>query len=367
MSQGPEVLKSDLRRNSGPEIAARGGGGGGGRGRRRRTPAHAALLCGACAGRMESDDEPCGLANWFGSESDDSECARVLSAQGESEGEGEGGGEVEGDAGRGGGEGAYETLIFETAVAPPVRVRTRKREGIAFQLWPAAEFLCRCVEEELRAETLPDAEEGAGAGAGAGARLLPRPLSQTRVVELGAGVGLVGLFLAAAGAREAVLTDLEEVTPILEANIALNAASEAGSAPAIDAGSVRAVALAWGTDQVERVLGEGGAEDVLVVAADCVYWEELLPPLEETLHRLCEAGATVLLAQTRRFKKEAALIRRLGRRMDLALLREVVQRNGGAGQSGRHVLRLYRLSARGGGSRERRTGSRERRARECDA
>ena len=46
---------------------------------------------------------------------------------------------------------------------------------------------------------------------GEGAALLPKPLHDCHVLELGSGIGLVGLFAAAAGARSSTVTDLEEV------------------------------------------------------------------------------------------------------------------------------------------------------------
>lgn len=51
----------------------------------------------------------------------------------------------------------------------------------------------------------------------------PGPLLPTgmKCVELGAGVGLVGLALAAMGAR-VTITDVEKVLPLMHANLATN-------------------------------------------------------------------------------------------------------------------------------------------------
>jgi hypothetical protein len=46
------------------------------------------------------------------------------------------------------------------------------------------------------------------------ATYLPKPLCECNVVELGAGVGLVGMFTAAKGSPMTYLTDLQEVSII---------------------------------------------------------------------------------------------------------------------------------------------------------
>ncbi|RNF21352.1 uncharacterized protein Tco025E_03432 [Trypanosoma conorhini] len=68
-------------------------------------------------------------------------------------------------------------------------------------------------------------------------------LAGCRVVELGAGVGCLGIALAMAGAR-VVVTDLKELVPLMQKNIELNAARI--RARSNGQGSCAALALRWG-------------------------------------------------------------------------------------------------------------------------
>lgn len=104
-----------------------------------------------------------------------------------------------------------------------------------------------------------------------------------RVVELGAGTGLVGLVAAALGAREVVLSDLPSTLPLLRANAARNGA--------LCGGRARAAELRWGQE-----VGSDLAGCEVVIGCEIVYQhdEETAAALVETLRRLLagEEGGT---------------------------------------------------------------------------
>ncbi|WFD34461.1 hypothetical protein MCUN1_001302 [Malassezia cuniculi] len=106
--------------------------------------------------------------------------------------------------------------------------------------------------------------------------------SRATIVELGAGVGTAGLAVAAqlGPGSTVVLTDLDEVCPLLERNAAaLGNPSRA---------AVRA--LPWGDHSAaQRVTAEFGPI-THVLCSDLVYFPELLAPLLRSLLDLTEHG-----------------------------------------------------------------------------
>ncbi|XP_028994343.1 protein-lysine methyltransferase METTL21D [Betta splendens] len=94
-----------------------------------------------------------------------------------------------------------------------------------------------------------------------------------RVVELGAGTGVVGLMAATLGAQVTV-TDLEDLQPLLRVNIQENQAL-------ISSGSIAAKVLKWGEDVSEFL-----PPPHFVLMADCIYYEQSIVPLVESLKLL---------------------------------------------------------------------------------
>lgn len=139
-----------------------------------------------------------------------------------------------------------------------------------------------------------------------GADVLARHLERThrqfgksprRILELGAGRGLVGI---AAGclfpSASVTLTDLDAAVPGLRANIERN---RAVLGP--DTDRVRAVALDWGAQQLDNQLA--GPYD-LVLASDVVWLIDLIDAFLDTLQRIARAnpGCVTLMTHQSRSK-----------------------------------------------------------------
>ncbi|KAL6477753.1 hypothetical protein MHYP_G00135880 [Metynnis hypsauchen] len=97
--------------------------------------------------------------------------------------------------------------------------------------------------------------------------------SSKKAVELGAGTGVVGIMAASLGANVTV-TDLEDLLPLLELNIRENQ-------NLISTGSITAKVLKWGEDVTDFL-----PHPDYILMADCIYYEQSVQPLVETLKAL---------------------------------------------------------------------------------
>lgn len=133
---------------------------------------------------------------------------------------------------------------------------------------------------------------------------LSRLVRGRRVVELGAGTGLLGLCMAARGAH-VLLTDVRPVVEdTLQGNVTRNRGGAGGGGGAVlegggwagavrvGEGSARAATLDW-ADPVEAQC-EGGndpREAQVVVAAECIWLQDLLEPFLATVLALMRGPA----------------------------------------------------------------------------
>ena len=110
------------------------------------------------------------------------------------------------------------------------------------------------------------------------------------VVELGSGTGAVGLCAGVLGAKQVILTDREELVEFLSHNIELNT----------EVTRVSALALEWGNNaNIETVMNMVTRVD-LVLVSDCVFYEESLDDLVETMQLLSDKQTRILLTYEER-------------------------------------------------------------------
>lgn len=165
---------------------------------------------------------------------------------------------------------------------PPLRLCSLPGRFLGAQVWLSGHLLARF----LAAGRCPALSGDTGS---TGARCL----------ELGAGVGVAGLAaVAAGGAAFVMLTDKEEMLPLLRHNIQLNGLSE----------RCKADTLVWGAAPPI----EWGAFDV-VIAADVIYPTKdptALFALRDTIFSLCPPGSTTtfILAYHERAEEDRAFV-----------------------------------------------------------
>ena len=123
----------------------------------------------------------------------------------------------------------------------------------------------------------------------------------TKILELGAGTGIVGLTAAAfADSTSVVLTDQPHMIPLLEENIDRNDLQS----------KAKAVPLEWGTDsdEVAKVISEDSSSMPvfdIVCGSDILYSPDNFSLLLETLCQICTPSVTeVVLAYPRRFTED---------------------------------------------------------------
>lgn len=137
----------------------------------------------------------------------------------------------------------------------------------------------------------------AAAAASTPAPVLTRPF---RILELGAGTGYVGIYLANILRHpcSVYITDLTQVLPLIRDNVA------AHHKP--DTATIHVEPLHWGNkEHADRLLADAGGEFDLVVVSDCVYFPELFSLLTQTLEHVCSPKTKIVIGyKCRSLEKE---------------------------------------------------------------
>ncbi|KII87269.1 hypothetical protein PLICRDRAFT_42917 [Plicaturopsis crispa FD-325 SS-3] len=120
------------------------------------------------------------------------------------------------------------------------------------------------------------------------ALLEPTKLANARVLELGAGTGLLSILLAPLVSRYTA-TDLPELLPLIRKNIALNL-------PPSPAPNITVSALDWHALLAAPQFFPRPAEPTdLILAVDCIYHPALVPPFLAALTHFAVPGRTAVL------------------------------------------------------------------------
>ncbi|KAK0745390.1 putative methyltransferase-domain-containing protein [Apiosordaria backusii] len=147
---------------------------------------------------------------------------------------------------------ATTALDFSGLLDEPLKLHEDLSSGCGGQLWPAGMVLAKHMLHYQRDK-----------------------LQTSRVLELGAGGGIVGLTIAK-GCRidqPLYITDMIDMEPLMQHNIALN---ELGD-------RVRGRILNWGEPLSQEIID---FKPDTILAADCVYFEPAFPLLLQTLKDL---------------------------------------------------------------------------------
>ncbi|XP_032994358.1 EEF1A lysine methyltransferase 3 [Lacerta agilis] len=115
-----------------------------------------------------------------------------------------------------------------------------------------------------------------------------------KVIELGAGTGLVGILAALLGG-DVTITDLPVAMKQIEENVRRNVPAECMT-------RTRVCALSWGVDHKEFP-----ANYDFILGADIVYLKHTYPLLIRTLQHLCGAQSTIYLSSKMRQEHSTAL------------------------------------------------------------
>ncbi|RKF58245.1 Protein-lysine N-methyltransferase EFM6 [Golovinomyces cichoracearum] len=161
------------------------------------------------------------------------------------------------------------SIDFSGLLETPLRLHEDLRTGCGGQIWPAGMVLARHMLRYQR-----------------------NSLTQARILEIGAGGGLVGLAVAIGcqTSRPIYISDQENMIDLMRKNIAINDLESV----------VQELELNWGSELPAEIVEQ---RPDIILAADCVYLESSFPLLLTTLKdllKLCEDGVIFFCFKKRR-------------------------------------------------------------------
>ncbi|XP_071510468.1 protein N-lysine methyltransferase METTL21A-like [Diadema antillarum] len=179
--------------------------------------------------------------------------------------------------------------------------------GVAAVVWDSAVVLCEFLESQCKTGDLI--------------------LHGKRVIELGAGTGLVGMVATALNG-EVTVTDRDDALDPLKENVKLNfppspaekttfSSSSPSSSLSSSPSGPAVRALTWGKN-----LEEFPVTYDLILGADIVYLEDTFPDLLRTFLHLCREESLILLSCRIRYERDERFLQMVRKNFHLA---EVLQ------------------------------------------
>ena len=126
-------------------------------------------------------------------------------------------------------------------------------------------------------------------------------LQECRVLELGAGCGLVGIYLCLLGAKMTVLTDQKCCVKTLEDNVAANVTGVGRS-------RIKVVEYCWGKS-TEDLTKDGLFH--LILAAECLYSADDSVLLAQCMTKLAKPGLRIFVSMGRNRGGEETFVKHI--------------------------------------------------------
>ncbi|KAI9322891.1 putative methyltransferase-domain-containing protein [Dichotomocladium elegans] len=194
------------------------------------------------------------------------------------------------------------------------------------------------------------------------------PDRSKRWVELGSGVGLIGIMLAKLGVENVVITDIAELVPTMERNVEANglrvkSLSGRRKNDAVEDGVVVVEPLLWNdAEAIAHVRGEAKTDAIdYLVACDCIYSEASALDLVLTMDALCTENTSVIcVSEVRNEAAQEKFLLEAKARFEVELLSPHLWQDKASKVAFNETLKMYRLRKPGntvtGGNRSKRQG-----------
>ncbi|KAI9032700.1 putative methyltransferase-domain-containing protein [Phycomyces nitens] len=180
-----------------------------------------------------------------------------------------------------------------------------------------------------------------------------------RWVELGSGVGLIGIMLRKMGIEDVMITDISELVPVMERNVEANGftVKSVSGRRKNEASHTEVLVepLLWGDgDAIEHVKSSGTID--YLVACDCIYSEASALDLVDTMDRLADETTTIIcISEVRNQAAQDAFMAEAKSRFHMELLPPSQWQGKVKGVAFAETLNLYRLRKSAARIRKKRT------------